>query len=137
MKHLKHTLQIYVYSYYTICNILIYFTISIYNTYNIPLKHLKHLKHIIATYAFSVASACCLDEWRLVDAKLDAGAEVADVELVGGVDLGRGKSRRMERGRGGRCVSVQGHAARAGGGDAGGAPPPKAWSVLEQRRAAR
>jgi hypothetical protein len=28
-------------------------TTSIYNTYNIPMKHLKHLKHIIATCAFS------------------------------------------------------------------------------------
>jgi hypothetical protein len=31
-----------------------------------------------------------------------AGAEVAGVELVGDTDLGRGKGRRMERGRDGR-----------------------------------
>jgi hypothetical protein len=40
-------------------------------------------------------------------------AEVAGVEFVGGTDLGRGRDRRMERGRDGRCKSVWGHAARA------------------------
>jgi hypothetical protein len=36
-----------------------------------------------------------LDEWRLIDAELDTGVELvamegADMELVGGTDLGRG-----------------------------------------------
>ena len=49
------------------------------------LKHLKHLKHTIATCTFSVASTCCLDEWMLVDAELDANAELfAPVEKCHG-----------------------------------------------------
>jgi hypothetical protein len=72
MKHLKHTLQTYVYSYYNISNISICIATTIYNTCNIPLKHIKHLKYTLATCAFSVASTYCLDEWRLVDAELDA-----------------------------------------------------------------
>jgi hypothetical protein len=50
-------------------------------------------------------------------------AEVAGVELVGGTDLGRGRGRRMERGRDERCESVWGHTARAS--------RPRARSVLE------
>jgi hypothetical protein len=48
-----------------------------------------------------------LNEWRLVNAKLDAeqssmswsGAEIVSVELVDGVDLGKSSDRRMECGR--------------------------------------
>ena len=40
------------------------------------MKHLKHLKHKLTKYTFSIASTCCLDEWRLVVAELDAGEEV-------------------------------------------------------------
>ena len=47
------------------------FATSIYNTCNITLKK-KHLKYTSATCVFSVTSACCLDEWRLIDAALDA-----------------------------------------------------------------
>jgi hypothetical protein len=61
MKHLEHTLATYVYSHCNICNIRIYFC----NIY-------KHLKHTFATCAFSVTSTSYLDEWRLVDTKLDA-----------------------------------------------------------------
>jgi hypothetical protein len=99
------------------------FTTLIYNTCNIPLKYLKHT---IATYAFSVASVCCLDEWRLVDAELDAvqssmqwsGTEVASVELVDGMNLGRdrGSGRRMERDNDERSESGREHAAWADGG---------------------
>jgi hypothetical protein len=40
---------------------------------------------------FSVASACYLDEWRLVNAELDAA------------EWREGRGRRMECGREGRC----------------------------------
>jgi hypothetical protein len=33
------------------------------------------LKYKLATCVFSVTSTCCLDDWRLVDAELDVGAE--------------------------------------------------------------
>jgi len=62
------------------------FATSIYNTCNVPLKHLKHLKYTLATCAFSVASACCLDEWRLVDAELNAaelGGDTARQAILG------------------------------------------------------
>jgi hypothetical protein len=39
---------------------------------------------------------------------LRSGAELADVELVGGSDLGRGHGRRMERGHNGRRVYGRG-----------------------------
>jgi hypothetical protein len=59
-----------------------------------------------------------LNEWRLVDAKLDTvtkldGAVVADVELVSSTDLGRG--RLMECDRDKRRESRQGHAACGAG----------------------
>ena len=50
-------------------------------------------------------------------AELDATehAEVASAELIGGMDLGSGSDRRMERGRDGRHEFQQGrHAVRAG-----------------------
>jgi hypothetical protein len=87
------------------------FATSIYNTCNVPLKHLKHLKRTTATCAFSVASSSYSDEWRLVDAELDA----AGVELAGGTKLGRGRGRWMERGHDGRREPGRGHAMRAGG----------------------
>jgi hypothetical protein len=87
MKHFKHTLETYVYSHYNICNIPINFTTSIYNTCNIPLKHLKYLKHTLTTYVFNVAPTCCLDEWRLVNAELDA----AEWTPAGGQLRGPGK----------------------------------------------
>jgi hypothetical protein len=72
MKHLEHTLEIYVYSHYNICNIRIYFC-------NIDIQHLQHTSETyetletyyckFATCAFSVASACCLD--RLIDVELE------------------------------------------------------------------
>jgi hypothetical protein len=96
------------------------FRTSIYNTCNISLKHLKHA---IATCTLSVASACCLDKWRLVDAEVDAYAE-----LVGGTDLGRGRGRRMERGRGGRCASRRAAGTRAW---------PRAGPIPEHRHATR
>ena len=75
-----------------------------------------------------------MDEWRLVDAELDggveldpqSGVEVVGVELVSGTYLGRSMGRRMEGGYDGRCEFGQGHTAW-----------PKAWSIPEQRRAAR
>ena len=77
MKHLEHTLDTYMYSNYNMCNVPIYFC-------NIDIQHLqhplKHLKHTIATCVFSVASACCLDEWRLIDVELDAGTELDAAE---------------------------------------------------------
>jgi hypothetical protein len=45
---------------------------------------------------------------ELVDVELDAGAEIADVELIGGTDLDRSWGRRMERGRDGRRGFVRG-----------------------------
>jgi hypothetical protein len=47
-----------------------------------------------------------------------SGEEVAGAELVGDTDLGRGRSRRMERGHDERRESGRGHAARACGGGA-------------------
>ena len=41
------------------------------------MKHLKHLKQKLATCAFSAMSPSCLDEWMLVVAELDTGAEVS------------------------------------------------------------
>jgi hypothetical protein len=38
------------------------------------------LKYTVATSAFSVASACWFDEWRLIDAEHDAGMELENVE---------------------------------------------------------
>jgi hypothetical protein len=58
------------------CNIPIYFCNIDVKHYNTPLKHLKHLKHTLATCAFNAISPCYLDEWRLIVAELDAGAEV-------------------------------------------------------------
>jgi hypothetical protein len=37
-----------------------------------------------------------------------SGTEVADVELGGGTDLGRGRGRWMEHGRDGRCEAAEG-----------------------------
>jgi hypothetical protein len=44
---------------------------------------MKHFKHTLATYTFSATSTCCLDEWRLVDAELNAGAKIVVAELIG------------------------------------------------------
>jgi hypothetical protein len=49
MKHLEQTLVIYVYSHYNICNILIYFATSTWNTCNMHMKSLEHLKYVLAT----------------------------------------------------------------------------------------
>jgi hypothetical protein len=66
------------------CSIPIYFC-------NIDIQHLQHisetsetLKYTIATCAFSIASAYCLDEWRLFNTELEATKwrEVASVELM-------------------------------------------------------
>ena len=43
-----------------------------------------------------------------------SGAEVAGVELIDGMDLGKGRGRWMEHDRDGRCESARGHAVRAG-----------------------
>jgi hypothetical protein len=100
----RNTPETYMYSHYNMCNSQSTFATSIYNTCNI---HLKHLKHTIITYTFSVASACCFDEWRLIDADLDA------VEWHGGSWCGarqwngpqQGQSKWIERGRNGRRES--------------------------------
>ena len=92
------------------------FATLIYNTCNKPRKHLKHLKHTIATCAFSVAFACCLDEWRLVDAELDAGMELEAAEWHGGR----------------RCGAHRRHGPRQGQGQAGGA-----WRERGRRHTAR
>ena len=67
-----------------------------------------------------------------------------DVKLGGGMDLGRGTGRRMERDRDRRRESRWGDAVRVGDKDAGGAVQrergaarPRAGSVPEQRRVAR
>jgi hypothetical protein len=59
------------------------FATSIWNTCNIPLKHLKHLKYMLTTYTFNVTSPCCLGEWRLV-CMWSSPEAVAPVSLVGG-----------------------------------------------------
>jgi hypothetical protein len=64
-----------------------------------------------------------------------SGAEVAGVELIGNIDLGRG--RRMERGHDGRRESKRGHTTRVHGGGAGTAMLPRAGSIPEQKHAAR
>jgi hypothetical protein len=48
------------------------------------MKHPKHLKYRLATCTFSVASTYCLNEHRLVNTELDAGAELDAVECRGG-----------------------------------------------------
>jgi hypothetical protein len=73
------------------------FTTLIYNTYTI---HLKYLKHTIATCTFIVASACYLDEWRLVDIELDTGMEL--------------NATKWREGR--RCGGRQRHGSRRGSG---------------------
>ena len=80
------------YNHYNICNIPIYFC-------NINLKHLQHTSEISETLE---TDSCSMRFQR-------SGAEVVDVELVGGTDLDRGYCRRMERGRNGTCESVRGH----------------------------
>jgi hypothetical protein len=76
MKYLKHTCIA-----ITACAAYRFtFATSIYNTCNTPRKHLKYLKYTIATCAFNVASACCLDEWRLIDAELDASTDIKVAE---------------------------------------------------------
>ena len=45
-----------------------------------PLKHLKHLKYTLATCVFSATSTCCSDDWRLINAELDASTELDAVE---------------------------------------------------------
>jgi hypothetical protein len=60
------------------------FATSIYNTSNIPRKHLKYFKHTIASCAFIAAYACCLDKWRLDDAELDTGTKLEATEWCGG-----------------------------------------------------
>jgi hypothetical protein len=100
---MKHSLETYVYSHYNMCNIPIYFC-------NIDLQHLQHTSKTLETIAictFSVASACCLDEWRLVDAELDVGAELDAMKW-----------------RGGRwCGARRWHGPRQGQGNADGARP--------------
>jgi hypothetical protein len=88
------------------------FTTSIYNTCNISRKHLNHLKHTIATCAFQRASTCYLDEWRLVNAGLDAGTEI----MKGDASPERASERlagRACRARCGRAAGVLTGAARA------------------------
>jgi hypothetical protein len=34
------------------------------------------LENMLATCTFNVITPCCLEEWRLIVAELDAGAEV-------------------------------------------------------------
>jgi len=118
------------------CTIPIYFC-------NIPLKHLKHLKYTIATCTFSVASACCLDEWRLVNAELDASAELNAAEWHRGHQCGahqwhgpRQGHRQTDGARSWQEARVRAGAHGAGGrGHAAwaGAAQPRARSVLELR----
>ena len=68
------------------------------------------MKYTVVTCAHLHAAA----QWRLVDAELDASAEldatecaeVADAELVGSTNLGNGRGKRIERGRKGRHESI-------------------------------
>jgi hypothetical protein len=101
------------YSSYSMCNIPIYFC-------NIPMKDLKHMKHTIATCAFSVASACCWDKWRLVDVELDAGAELDVAEWHGGL----------------RCGARRWHGPQQGQGQANGARPRREARVWARARGA-
>jgi hypothetical protein len=80
MKHLEHNLKHTCIAITTCATSQSTFATSIYNSCNISQKHLKHLKYTIATCAFSLASACCLDEWRLVDAELDTATEFEAAE---------------------------------------------------------
>ena len=85
IKHLQHTSETdetfrtytsnICYSHCIMWNIPIYFC-------NMDMKHLQRTsetpetKHTLTTCAFSAMSPCCLDEWRLVVAEFNAGAEV-------------------------------------------------------------
>ena len=52
MKHLEHTLEIYLYNHCNMCNISIYFCNIDINTCDISLEHLKHLKHMFCNILF-------------------------------------------------------------------------------------
>jgi hypothetical protein len=88
----RNTPETYMYSHYNMCNIPIYFC-------NINIQHLQHTSETLEIYYsnmhFSVASACCFDEWRLIDADLDA------VEWHGGSWCGARQQNgpRQEQGR--------------------------------------
>ena len=58
-----------------------------------------HLKHTIVTCAFSATSPSYLDEWRLVDAELDATKlwEVVGAELIGSESTRAGEVIRTDR----------------------------------------
>jgi hypothetical protein len=82
MKHLEYTRETYMYIAIRTCaTSRSTFVTSIYNTCNIPRKHLKHT---IVTCAFSISSAYCLDKCRLIDAELDTSTELESAEWCGG-----------------------------------------------------
>jgi hypothetical protein len=56
MKYLEHTLELYVYNHYNMCNIPIYFCNIDIQYLQIPLKLLKYLKYTLATYNFHPSS---------------------------------------------------------------------------------
>ena len=65
-----------------------------------PLKHLKHLKYTLAPCVFSATSTRCLDDWRLVDAELDAAERrTAPVEKATPVEKGAGTVKNATAGR--------------------------------------
>jgi hypothetical protein len=57
MKYLEHTLELYVYNHYNMCNIPIYFCNIDIQDLQIPLKHLKYLKHTLVTCGFHPSSS--------------------------------------------------------------------------------
>ena len=87
------------------CNISINFC-------DIDIQHLQHTETLETYYcnsAFSVASAWTGSLTRssmlIWSSKSWSGVEVASVEIVDGMDLGRGRGMRMEHGRNGRRKS--------------------------------
>jgi hypothetical protein len=77
--------------------------------YNTQMKHMKHTSEMQETCSCNVCSStCCLGKWRLV------GTEVASAKLISSTDLSSGRSRRMERGRGGGGESARAECATCG-----------------------
>jgi hypothetical protein len=69
-------------------------------------------QHLLAVWTKMEASSSMQSSTPAWRSMLRSGAEVADVELVGSTDLGKGRGRRMERGRNRRRECGQGHTAQ-------------------------
>jgi hypothetical protein len=69
MKYLEHTLKLYVYNHYNMCNIPIYFCNINIQHLQIPLKLLKYLKYTLATCDFPSSLVRCNIEQGTIDSR--------------------------------------------------------------------